>query len=898
MPTYRLDIDVNGHDNGATSVLLDLKGGLGALNVAMGSLVADGIKALAGGLWSLGKQGLSVATDYQSSLNMFQAVSGATGEQMASVAAEAKTLGGDMTLPATSAGDAARAMTELAKAGLSVDAALKAGKGTLQLAAAGAMDEAQAAEIAANALNAFGLSGDKATLVADMFAATANKSSVEVRDVADSFKMASAVFSAFQGPVVGSQQAMTDLTAAIGLLGNVGIKGSDAGTSLKQMLLQLTGPSSVAKDEMKGLMFAAMDASGGMEQLDDVLQGNASERAKALGELSKANPALADMGDIAYDASGKMRSLPEIIGLVSRATKNMSDEQRNAALTSIFGADATRAVIALMRAGPDAFNSMESAITQQGAAADLANAQMKGLGGAWEGFKSTLETALLTASEPLLGPLETGVRAAAAALSDATPALLNFVTTALIPTVTNIATFVSALATAPDKIGFLTGQIGALGGMLTGELQTALPGWLAGLEQWGVSLIGWIQPQILPLLAQGALLIAQLSTWALDQAPGIAASMLLWGAALVGWIAPQIPHLLGGFLDLRNQAIGFVLANAPMLIGALQGWSLALLGWIIDAAPGMIREFTAGTAVLIGLIGQYAPGIIASLAQWGLALAQWVVAAAPGLLREFGGAVGQLLDAVGVALPGIVEALAHWGAELIGWVITAAPGLFRELLTLNGSMLSWIGERIPGIAEKLGEWTLAFIGWIGPASAKTLLNLGTMLGDLLKWIVDSAPSLLEKLGTWTSTFVTWAIEHLGPALLTALGQAFGGLWGGLNKLADGASGTPSAPGVTVPGFASGVENYRGGLAVVGEDGPELLDLPGGSSVTPAGPTASFLDGLSLPMGGGGGGGGGGSFTWNGDLVVQGSDDPRATALAVRDELIRIGRANGDIFGGF
>src|SRR6185503_18448809 len=116
MPIYKLEIQATGRDNGASSMLIDLHGGLGTLNIALGNLVADGLKKALGGLIEFGRAGLGVAMDYQSSLNMFQAVSGATGEQMAQIAAEAKRLGGDMTLPATSAGDAALAMTELAKA--------------------------------------------------------------------------------------------------------------------------------------------------------------------------------------------------------------------------------------------------------------------------------------------------------------------------------------------------------------------------------------------------------------------------------------------------------------------------------------------------------------------------------------------------------------------------------------------------------------------------------------------------------------------------------------------------------------------------------------------------------------------------------------------------------------
>src|SRR5258705_12904977 len=128
MPYYKLEILVSGQDKGARDLLLDLHGGLGSLNVALGTLIADGLRSATGALIDFGKRGLDVATDYQSSMALFQAVSNASGADMQRVGDMAAQLGGDMTLPATSAGDAARAMTELAKAGLNVNNVLLAGK--------------------------------------------------------------------------------------------------------------------------------------------------------------------------------------------------------------------------------------------------------------------------------------------------------------------------------------------------------------------------------------------------------------------------------------------------------------------------------------------------------------------------------------------------------------------------------------------------------------------------------------------------------------------------------------------------------------------------------------------------------------------------------------------------
>ena len=99
------------------------------------------------------------ATSFNSQLAVFAATTGATASQMEQVSEAAKALGRDLTLPGVSATDAAIAMTELAKAGLSVQDAIDGTRGVLQLAGAAGIDFAQATEIAASAINAFGLSG-------------------------------------------------------------------------------------------------------------------------------------------------------------------------------------------------------------------------------------------------------------------------------------------------------------------------------------------------------------------------------------------------------------------------------------------------------------------------------------------------------------------------------------------------------------------------------------------------------------------------------------------------------------------------------------------------------------------------------------------------------------------
>lgn len=736
----------------------------------------------------MGGKALGSAMDLQDSMNLLGATSEATAEDLDKLKRLARDLGADLTLPATSAADAGTAMLELSKAGLSVNQVMGAAKGTLQLAAAANITEAEAAEIASNALNAFRLSGEKAGFVADLLANAANKSSLEIKDAADSFKMASSVFAAFQAPVVGSEQAMTDLTTAIALLGNAGIKGSDAGTSLKQMLLQLAGPSQIAKEKMQALALAAFSTNTNMEDLTLVGFGNAKERSEGLSNiLATTGLDLAKTGDIAFDAAGKMRPLKDIINLVTLGTKNMTDEQRANYLTSIFGADATRAVITLMQAGPAEFDKMTAAITKQGGAASLAAARTAGLRGAWDGFKSVLETVGMVLAQPFLKPLEDGVRRLAAEVN-------RF----------PIDRWASNTAAALDKL-ILSAQNGAFAfGTISQRAK------IFGMEL-GRDVVTAVTRAIPEMLEAGKGLGNAAIQWATDMLPELQRRMETLAMAASLWAEDAIPLLIPRLMDYRNQAIGFILSNAPMVVGSLHQWSLALLGWIEQAAPGMIQTFGEKTTDLVRTIGSYTPAILSSLGDWALALVQWIVEAAPGMLRNLATAAGGVVDEIGRQLPGIVDALASWGDKLVNWVIEAAPGLFSELLKLNAEFLQWVVDRVPGIAAQLGEWATRFVEWLGPVSGKLIIALGEMLGTLTGWIIDNAPGLSSTLGEWASAFGMWIWEKAIPNLLSGLAGLGTEIINWISAKATDIAADGSVGRALVDGLKGGVSDTIGGV---------------------------------------------------------------------------------------
>lgn len=285
--------------------------------------------------------------DFETSLNTFQAAAGATGAEMEKVGKIAKDLGNDTKLPATSAKDAAEAMTELAKAGLSVQQSMDAARGVLQLSAAAQIGNAEAAVIVGDALNAFRLPGKEAAKVADLLAGAANSASGEITDMAFSLQMSASVFAAAGVPI-------EDLTTAITLMAKNGIKGSDAGTSLKTALVHLQNPSDKAAFVMEKLGFNI------------------------------------------YDAQGRMKSMRQIVDELSRATAGLTEQQRAQALATMFGTDGLRAANVLIAEGVKGFDAMKDSVTKQGTAAALAEAKTKGFNGTIEALKSQLETLAIT----------------------------------------------------------------------------------------------------------------------------------------------------------------------------------------------------------------------------------------------------------------------------------------------------------------------------------------------------------------------------------------------------------------------------------------------------------------------------------------------------------------------
>ncbi|MGM9380347.1 phage tail tape measure protein [Streptomyces antibioticus] len=286
----------------------------------------------------------AAAAKFDKELSNVRAVTGATGAEMEKLRAAALEAGKTTSFTAT---EAARAEAELARAGISTaDIVGGALKGSLALAAAGQVDLTEAAVVSAQAMNTFGLKGRDVTHIADLLAAGANKSAADVHGLAMSLRM---------GGLLAHQTGLSieDTVGTLAAFADHALIGSDAGTSLKVMLQRLVPQSKEARNMMESIGFSA------------------------------------------YDATGKFVGLTELASRMKTSFSKLTPEARNAAMATIFGADAVRSATILYELGAEGINEYVSAVDDQGAAQRMASTQTDNLVGDLERLRGAIEVALI-----------------------------------------------------------------------------------------------------------------------------------------------------------------------------------------------------------------------------------------------------------------------------------------------------------------------------------------------------------------------------------------------------------------------------------------------------------------------------------------------------------------------
>jgi TP901 family phage tail tape measure protein len=239
-------------------------------NVAAASAAGG---ALGGGILYGAKRLLSSGYEFDAAMSRVQALARIEKESahLSALRQQARTLGATTSF---TAGEAAGGQGFLAMAGFTPDQILKAMPGVLSMAKAGDTDLARTADISSNILTGFGMRADEMNRVADVLTMTFTTSNTTLEMLGGTMK--------YVGPVArAAGMSLEQAAATAGLLGNAGIQATQAGTTLRSMLLRLSAPTSGASAALNELGVRALDARGNVRDIPSIL----SEVAKATERL-------------------------------------------------------------------------------------------------------------------------------------------------------------------------------------------------------------------------------------------------------------------------------------------------------------------------------------------------------------------------------------------------------------------------------------------------------------------------------------------------------------------------------------------------------------------------------------------------------------------------------------
>ena len=359
--TVRLLADTSNFTAGMAKVSGESQKAATTMEAAGGKtkLITTGIAAAGIAATALGVAAIKMAADFDASMSTVQANTGASADEMNQLRQAAIDAGADTIYSATESADA---INELGKAGLSTSDILSGGlSGALNLAASDGMAVGDAAELMATTLKQFNLTGAQSSQVADALAAGAGKAVGSAHDLGLALNQAGMVSHSFG-------ISMQETTGTLAAFANSGMIGSDAGTSLKTMLISLANPSTKAANLMK------------------------------------------ELGINAYDAQGNFIGLSGLAGMLKDKLSGLSQEQRNQALATIFGTDAIRAANVLYEQGAEGIDGWTKAVSESGFAAEQAAAKNNNLKGDLENLSGSFESLMISLGEGGQGPLRSLVQ--------------------------------------------------------------------------------------------------------------------------------------------------------------------------------------------------------------------------------------------------------------------------------------------------------------------------------------------------------------------------------------------------------------------------------------------------------------------------------------------------------
>lgn len=728
-------IEIIGDDKKFISTLGELSGSavkglttaVTAATTAVGGLAAASVK---------------VGSGFESSMSQVAATMGLTtadiangSEEFELLAQAAKDAG---ATTAFSASQASEALNYLALAGYDAQTAADALPAVLNLAAAGSMDLAYASDLATDAMAALGIeaSNENLTRFGDEMAKTASKANTSVAQLGEAILTVGGTAKSLAG-------GTTELNAALGVLANRGIKGSEGGTALRNVILALSAPTDKAAASMKSL---------GLE---------------------------------VYDASGNMRPLNEVFKDLNASMENMSQGEKTQVLNEIFNKVDLKSAQALLAGCGDEFDNLADAIANSGGAMqDMADTQLDNLKGDLTILQSGLEGLGIAAYEGMQGPLREAVQLATSMVGDISAAFNEGGLTAAVGAVggalADMVTYVAGLAPQMIDAG-----VGLLTSLISG-IQQNLPALASGAVEIVTSLVNGIATMLPQLATTAVQLVTALANGIAAALPDLIPTAVQAVVTLVQGLIENIPALIEAAAALIQGLTDGVIAAIPILVAAIPTIITSLVTVLRENIPVIIQAGIDLLTALVGALPEIIAAIVAVLPQIIDGITTALLNNIP-LLIEAG---IQLLTALITNLPQIIATIVTAVPEIVSAIVSAFAGLAGSIVDIGAnivsgiwdgicSMATWIKDKVTGFFSGIVDGVKDFLGIHSPS--KVFSDIGNNTVEGYADGVDDGANANEKR-------VLNTVGGLSDSMADALGSGGGDAGAALmNKLTTSAS---------------------------------------------------------------------------------------------------------------
>lgn len=799
----------------------------------------------------VGIAAIKTAADYESAMSNVKAITGATGNDFKKLEKLGKDLGAST---AWSAKECAEAMQYTGMAGWTAKNNVEGLKGILDLASASGTDLARTSDIMTDAISAFGYKASDSAKFADTMTKACTSANVSVETLGESYK--------YCGAISGTMgYSIEEVTTSLAAMGNMGIKGSQAGTALKNAISNMTAPTKNMKAAMK------------------------------------------DLGISITNQDGSMKSWGDVIKNLQTSFKGLTQDQQAAYAKQLFGKESMAGMLAIINTSTKDYNALSDAIKNSGGAAnEAAQTQLANLNGQLTLLKSALEGAAITIGNKLTPYIKLVVGWIQKAtdwfnsLSDAqVTSIMKWagIAAAIGPCILIFGKVVTGVGKAVSIFGRISGAVAKAGSVMALITSPAgiVIGVLAAIAVAAVLVVkNWdkIKPVIMNVKAWfvdtfgGAIKQAingfkTVFTSAMNGIKAVMPSVIQFIKNGVTAVMPAVKAIVSALktmLPAAIQTIKTVIQTAAPIVRTVIDTLSKILPKAINTLKAIIKSIAPIIKTVIGAVAKTAPviastfvGVLKKLNPVIKTIGQIVRTVIPVVGKMLSGAfsfVGKVIKAVMPSINKIAKVIGGalvFAVKKVSPVVKKLAGVFSSVFTTVFSVVSGIVKKLQPAFNVIGTMIKTVMNVVKNSIGNTFNTIANVVSAAIEGIKSVFGGLMDAFGGIID-FITgvftgnWSQAWEGvKSIFKGVFDAFVGIIktpingvigiingaiGGLNSISvDIPDWVPLVGGThfglnipKIPTLAKGTPDWKGGIVQISEKGGEIVDLPKGSRVYP------------------------------------------------------------------